>query len=107
MTDPGSLDKRIVIEAPAEIADGAGGVIRSYENGGTVWASVTPVSARADVEADLAAAAVTHRIVIRSGPALTTRHRLRLGERVFRITAFRDADLRARFIEISAQERVG
>jgi SPP1 family predicted phage head-tail adaptor len=106
MTDPGSLDKRLIIEAPFETADGAGGVVRSYEAAATVWASIAPVAARADVEADQSGASVTHRIVIRNGPALTTQHRLRLGERVFRIVTFRD-DAHGRFIDISAQERVG
>jgi SPP1 family predicted phage head-tail adaptor len=107
MTDPGSLDKRIVIEAPVETPDGAGGVMRDYETAATVWGSITPVAARPDVEADRAETAVTHQIVVRSGPELTTQHRLRSGARVFRILAFRESDGHGRFVDISAQERVG
>jgi SPP1 family predicted phage head-tail adaptor len=107
MTDPGSLDKRLIIEAPVEAPDGAGGVVRAYEAAATVWASITPDTARADVQGDHSRALVTHRIVIRNGPELSTQHRLRNGGRVFAISAFRDADGRGRFIDISAQEHVG
>lgn len=107
MTDPGSLDKRLIVEAPVETPDGAGGMVRTYEAVATVWASITPVTARPAVDADRAGALVTHRIVVRTGPVLSTRHRLRNGGRVFAIAAFRDADGRGRFIDISAQERIG
>ncbi len=107
MTDPGSLDKRLILEAPVETPDGAGGVVRAYEAVATLWGSIAPVSARANVEGDQASALITHRIVIRTGPELTTQRRLRNGGRVFRIAAFRDADGTGRFIDISAQERVG
>jgi SPP1 family predicted phage head-tail adaptor len=105
VTDPGALNRRLVLEEPVETADGAGGVTRSYAEVATLWASVTPLAARAGVEADALAAAVTHRIVIRAGPDITTRQRLRLGARIFRIVAFRDPDERGRFLEISAEER--
>ena len=106
MTDPGELKHRIGLEAPVETPDGAGGVARSYATAATLWAKVTPVAARGDVEADGFAGTVTHHIVIRSGPDVTTRHRLREGTRIFRIVALRDQDGGGRFLEIHAQERV-
>jgi head-tail adaptor len=36
---------------------------------------------------------------------VTTRHRFKLGGRIFRIVAVRDPDERGRFREISAEER--
>jgi SPP1 family predicted phage head-tail adaptor len=106
MTAPGELRHRLVLEAPVETPDGAGGVTRSYAGEATVWAKVTPIGARGEVVADDTGATVTHRIVIRARSDLTTRHRLRDGTRVLRIVAFRDQDGSGRFIEISAQERV-
>jgi hypothetical protein len=50
----GALDRRLVLEAPAETDDGAGGVSRSYTTVATVWALVTPLQARSDVAADSA-----------------------------------------------------
>jgi len=106
MTDPGELKHRLVLEQPVETPDGAGGVTRGYATVTTLWAALVPVAARGDVVADGRGATVTHRIVVRSGPELTTRHRLREGARIFRIVALRDSDGSGRFVEIEAQERV-
>jgi SPP1 family predicted phage head-tail adaptor len=100
----GDLDRRLVLEAPAEADDGAGGVIRSYETATTLWAQVIPVRARSDVAADSLAALVTHRIVVRAPRTLTTLNRFRDGTRIFRIVAFRETADR-RFLEIDAEER--
>jgi SPP1 family predicted phage head-tail adaptor len=107
MTAPGELRHRLVLEAPVETPDGAGGVTRSFVTLTTLWAKVTPVAARGDVVADSSGATVTHRIVIRTRPGVTTRHRLREGVRIFRIVSLRHQDGDARFTEISAEERTG
>ncbi len=106
MNDPGELDHRLVLEQPVETADGAGGVTRSFAAVATLWAAVLPVTARGNVAAANLGASVTHRIVIRSGPDVTTRHRFREGTRIFRIVALRDQDGSGRFVEIAAEERV-
>lgn len=105
MINPGTLDRRLILEAPVEIADGAGGVTRDYQAITTLWAEVTPLAARSDVDADGRGATVTHRIVLRARPDITTRHRFREGERVYRIVAFRARDGRGRFLDISAEQR--
>jgi SPP1 family predicted phage head-tail adaptor len=105
MIDPGQLNRRLALEAPAITPDGAGGVIRSYQTLTTLWAALVPVSARGDVVADGIGATVTHRITIRSGPEVTTRHRFRLGARVFVIAAIRDRDGEGRFLDIDVEER--
>ena len=46
MTAIGELNRRLVLEAPVETDDGAGGVTRSYATGATVWASIAPFGAR-------------------------------------------------------------
>jgi SPP1 family predicted phage head-tail adaptor len=107
MSDPGRLDRRLVLEAPAETPDGAGGVTRSYETVTTLWASVVPVSSREQIEAAQRGARVTHRITLRLREGITTRHRLREGARVFRIVSLRESDARRRFLVIEAEERVG
>lgn len=105
MTAPGDLRHRLVLEAPVESDDTAGGVVRSYAAAATVWAQIEPLSPREAVAADAAGATLTHRITIRNGVAVTTRHRFTLGTRVFRIASVRDPDESGRFIEIRAEER--
>jgi SPP1 family predicted phage head-tail adaptor len=106
VTAPGELRHRLVLEAPVETPDGAGGVSRSYATLAAVWAKVTPVAARSEVVADDPGATVTHQIVVRKRSDMTTQHRFRLGARVYRIVALRDQDASGRFTEIAAQERV-
>lgn len=103
--DPGRLNRRLVLDAPTEGDDGAGGVLRGFEPEVTLWASVEPLSARAHVTADAAGAAITHRILLRWRGGITTRHRLRQGERVYRIVSVRERD--RRFLEIGAEELTG
>jgi len=101
---PGDLDRRLVLQAPVETADGAGGVARTYEAVTTLWASVEPVSARGTVVADAPGATVTHRITIRTGPEITTRHRFAEGARIYRVVSLRE-NAKRRFLVIGAEER--
>jgi SPP1 family predicted phage head-tail adaptor len=100
----GELDRRLVLEAPVEMDDGAGGVTRSFETVTTLWAQVTPARARSNVAADSLAALVTHRIIVRAPRAITTLNRFRDDTRIFRVVAFRETADR-RFLEIDAEER--
>jgi SPP1 family predicted phage head-tail adaptor len=104
LNDIGALKRRLVLEAPAETADGAGGVARVYAGAATLWAQVMPVSARGDIAADSLGAVLRHRIVIRARGGVTTRHRLRDGARIYRIVAVRESANR-RFLDIDAEER--
>jgi len=104
MTGAGSLRRRLVLEAPAENDDGAGGVTRVYTVVTNIWTQVLPVSAHADVSADRLGAALRYRIVIRAGVEITTRHRFRNGDRIFRVISTQESPDR-RFIEIDAEVR--
>lgn len=106
MSDPGKLNRRLVLEAPVETDDGAGGVTRSFSAIVTLWASVTPVSAQEEIEAARLGARVTHRISIRFSSDITTRHRFRDGSAIYRIVSLRDRDGRKRFVDIAAEERI-
>lgn len=107
MTDIGELNRRLTLQEPVETADGAGGVTRTYADVTTLWASVVPVSARYDIVAAGAGATVTHRITIRSGVDITTRHRFTEGARIYQVVDVRDEDASRRFRVIHAEERAG
>ncbi|MDB5654288.1 MAG: hypothetical protein JWQ94_1901 [Tardiphaga sp.] len=106
MIDAGRLKTRLLLQAPIEADDGQGGVTRSYATQATVWAALLPLAARRDVEADADGAAVRVRVVLRRGVMLTLAHRLRDGDRVYRIVSYREVD-EGRFVEIEAERRVG
>jgi head-tail adaptor len=105
MIDPGRLKTRLVIEAPIEADDGQGGVTRNYSAVATVWAAVLPARMTHAVEADADGALVHLRIILRSGFALTLRHRFIDGAKIYRIIALREIDER-RFVEIDAEWRI-
>jgi SPP1 family predicted phage head-tail adaptor len=104
MTAPGELNRRLVLEAPVESDDGAGGVTRTFATVTTLWARVVPQAMRADPAADSLGAALRFRIVMRRRSGVTTRHRLREGETVYRVLAAR-ASADRRFTEIDAEIR--
>lgn len=104
MTDAGDLNRRLVLEAPVETDDGAGGVTVTYQTVTTLWAQVTPVSARGEIVGDRAGTTVTHRIALRARNDVTTRHRFQDGSAVYRILALRQSADR-RFLLIDAVER--
>jgi SPP1 family predicted phage head-tail adaptor len=104
MTGAGHLNRRLTLEAPTETDDGSGGVARDYTAAASLWAQLVPLSAGADAEADSLGGTLRYRIVVRAGPDITTRHRLRDGALIFRILAARPSADR-RFIEIEAQAR--
>jgi SPP1 family predicted phage head-tail adaptor len=101
---PGELDRRLTLEQPVEETDGAGGVTRGYAAVTTLWAKLEPVSARNAVVADAPGVTVTHRITIRIGPQVTTRHRFTESGHVYRVVTVRDDGSR-RFLVIGAEER--
>ena len=106
MTGPGNLNRRLTLEVPTEAADGAGGVTRGYAVAATLWAELVPLSARGAVTADSLGNTQRYRIVIRAYGGITTRHRFRDGERVFRILAVQ-ASADRRYLGIEVEERTG
>lgn len=105
MIDPGRFRTRLVIEAASESDDGQGGVLRAYAAAARIWAAVLPASAQHDISADDDGAVVRLRIIVRAGWPLTLRHRLRDGDKIYRIAALRAVD-QERFTEIAAEWRI-
>lgn len=94
-----ALRQRLVLEAPVEAPDGAGGVVRSFAEIAHLWAAVTPLAMAELVDAERALGRITHRVRLRARADLTTAHRFRHQRRVLRIAAVRVADAAGRFVE--------
>jgi SPP1 family predicted phage head-tail adaptor len=106
MIDPGQLKTRLAVQQPVEVADGQGGVSRTWTTFANVWGQVSPVGASASIEADAAGATQRYRIILRSQLSLTTQHRFVEGARIYRIVGLRESNDR-RFVEIDAEVRIG
>lgn len=104
MTAIGEFRHRLTLQTADEVEDGAGGVIRTWETLGQVWAAIEPVSSDDGMISDKRLGVVTHRITLRHRADITLSHRFTLGTRVFTIRAVRDPDERGRLTECLAGE---
>ncbi len=104
MTAIGKFHHRLTLQAPDETPDGTGGVTRTWNSLGDVWAAIEPVSANDVVAADRRLGKITHRVTIRRRSEITLAHRFVLGQRTFVILAVRDADEHGRFLECLVEE---
>ena len=105
------LNRKLELEAPTRVPDGAGGYVDGWQSLGTLWAAV---DARAGRETAGPGGRVSHsavQITVRGAPQGSPRRpapdqRMRDGDRIFRILAVADADARGRYISLTAREEV-
>ncbi|MAQ83526.1 MAG: phage tail protein [Maritimibacter sp.] len=103
------LNRRLELQAPVRVADGAGGYATTYEVLGEVWAGVRPGTGRDSEAAGLTLAQVPVRITVRGAPVGSPQRpvagqRLREGSRVYRILAVTEADAAGAYIVCFARE---
>lgn len=103
MTAPrpiGALRHRLTLERSSLAADGT----LQWAVVGIVFAALEPVGASEAEAGEALAGRVSHRLEIRWRDDVTSRDRLRLGARVFRIVATHDLDERRARLVIRAEE---
>ena len=101
---PGHLKHRITIEASTNTADGRGGVTKAWATHATVWARVTPLSARESFQAGQVQGSVSHRVVCRYTASVRPAMRVVWGSRVFVITGVRNRDEDNLVLELECTE---
>lgn len=105
------LSRRLVLEAPERVADGAGGFTTTWVVLGTLWAEVKPGTGRERAAELMTVAQIPYRITVRAAPEGAPsrpgpEQRFRAGSRIFRILAVTEADPEARYLTCFAQEEV-
>ena len=105
------LNRRLALEAPERVPDGAGGYTENWVVLGEHWAEVSPRTGRERAEAGLPVSTVGYKIVVRGAPygAVSRpmpKQRFRDGARVFVIQAVAERDPEGRFITCFAEEEV-
>jgi head-tail adaptor len=103
------LRRRLVLEAPVDAADGAGGFTRTWAVQGALWGEVTPGTGREGAGEEFATALVPFRITVRgAAPGAPSRprpgQRLRDGTRSFAILAVTERDPEGRYLVCFARE---
>ena len=103
MITSGAMRERVTIQRPVESQSSFGETTLSWEDEGTVYASVMGVRAADYFAAQQAGVLVTHRIRIRFFPGLTHQHRLIWRSRVMEISSVLERETRS-VHEILARE---
>ncbi len=103
------LNRKLVLEAPVRVADGAGGFAHSWAVLGTLWAAVAPGSGTARAEGDQTIAAVSVKITVRGAQAGSAQRpqpgqRFRDGTRIYVIRAVTEADMAGRYLTCFTDE---
>lgn len=101
----GHMRHRLVLEAPVETPDGAGGIMRAWQAVATVWAAIEPLEARFSLVGEAPGVNATHVITIRWRADVTSGHRLTKGARVFVILGFRDPNENRNRLLLTVEER--
>lgn len=105
------LDRPLILEAQARVADGAGGFSESWTGLGTLWAEVAPGSGRDVAGVEVTFATVPLRITVRGAPIGAVSRpvagqRFRDGTRVFPILAVSERDPGGQYLICFAREEV-
>lgn len=102
--DAGLLNHELVLEAPAETPDGAGGFTTVWTEVATVWARLEPLDPAREIWAGRDAAEQTHRITLRFRDDLKQGMRLRKLMRLFPVLSIQDPDESGRYLTCRTRE---
>lgn len=105
------LGRKLLLEAPRRVPDGAGGFSESWDVLGELWADVQARSGRERNEAGVVVSSVGYRIVVRAAPNGSAarpmpNQRFREGARLFVIRAVAERDGDGRYLTCFADEEV-
>lgn len=105
------LNRRLVLETPTRVADGAGGFAVTWVQQGVVWGEVVPGSGSETAGVEVSLAKVPYRITVRGaavGSPARPRpdQRLTDGARVFVILAVTERDPSGLYLICFAREEV-
>ncbi|MEO9576000.1 MAG: head-tail adaptor protein [Tateyamaria sp.] len=105
------LNRRLTLESPGRVPDGAGGFEQSWTALGDLWAQLKARTGRETQVAAAALSTVPYTIVVRAAPVgdpqrPVPEQRFRDGARVFHIRSVAEADPEGRYLTCIADEEV-
>ena len=105
------LNRRLTLEAPQKVPDGAGGYTTTWVPLGQLWASCQPRGGREKGEGGAPISTVAYKIVVRGAPQGSParpkpEQRFRDGGRIFNIRAVTEMDETAMYLTCFADEEV-
>ena len=99
----GALRHRLMIQAPVDADDGAGGFRRTWRDIAPAWAAVAAASSH-DASLGRSGQTISHRITMRWRDDLSAGHRLRDGTRIYIVRSLHDATGEHRFLTALTEE---
>lgn len=105
------LTRKLVLEAPVQVADGAGGYRKDWQHLGEIWAEIKPGTGVEKAGEFVTLASVPLKIVVRGAPEGSPRRpkpeqRFREGARIYRILAVTERDAAGMYLTCFAREEV-
>ncbi|MEL6467387.1 MAG: head-tail adaptor protein [Pseudomonadota bacterium] len=105
------LNRRLTLESPARLSDGAGGFVESWTALGVVWASLRARTGRETVTTGAPVSAVPYEVIVRAAPVghperPIPEQRFRDGNRLFHIRWVAEHDPNGRYLICLADEEV-
>lgn len=105
------LTRRLMLEAPVQVADGAGGFRKTWQALGQVWAEVKPGTGVEKAGEFVTLASVPLKIRVRGAPEGSPQRpkpeqRFREGARIYRILAVTEYDAAGMYLTCFAREEV-
>ena len=103
------LNRRLVLEAPVRVADGAGGYATVWSALGEVWAEVLAGTGREATAVGTALSRIIYRITVRAAPVGAPSRprpgqRFREGTRLFKVISVTERDQAGRYLVCQAEE---
>lgn len=105
------LNRKLVLETPERVADGAGGFAQSWVPLGTLWAEIRSGTGSERFGEGVQLSRTRLKIIVRAAPfgapsRPRPEQRLREGIRIFRILSVGEHDTDARYLICHAEEEV-
>ncbi len=105
------LNRKLVLEEPQRVPDGAGGYTTSWVALGTLWAEIRAGTGREKATEALTVSSIPFRITLRAAPVGAPsrprpEQRFVEGSRIFRILAVSEADPGGQYLTCFAQEEI-
>lgn len=101
---PGALRRRIEILQPADVDDGAGGVVRGFASLATVFAAIEPVSAAEAREGAALGLKRLWKVTVRARGDLSGGHRILWSGRTLDVLSVRPLDASGLYEELLCEE---
>lgn len=102
--EAGTLNKRVVIQAPTRVADGMGNFTETWGEIATVWMALWPLSATETVNSMQTGMTISHRGRMRYRSVMRPFWRLKFGEKFYNIVSIINPNMKNEYLDILAKE---